>query len=98
MYVAIMKVLLMEWKGWYNDTVRIVGRNEGGGLEREFNPHFPKLKKKNSSKSMLSGDMKTNPKGITWTNHCFTGRGLQWESALCQNNIHGSLHGSPWRL
>ena len=43
----------------------MVGRNEGGGLETEFNPHLPKFKKKNSSKSMLSGDMKTNPKGIT---------------------------------
>lgn len=42
----------------------MVGRNEGGGLEREFNPHLPKLKK-NSSKSVLSGGMKTNPKGIT---------------------------------
>ena len=47
MYLAIiMKVLLMEWKGWYNDTVRMVGRNEGGGLETEFNPHLPKFKKK----------------------------------------------------
>lgn len=44
--------------------MRMVGRNEGGGLEREFNPHLPKLKK-NSSKSVLSGGMKTNPKGIT---------------------------------
>lgn len=41
------------------------GNGEGGG-KRELNPHLPRPKtKRNSSISMLVGDMKVNNKGVT---------------------------------